>query len=126
MKKILLSLIIALPALAFAQNVGIGTTSPESKLHIKGSADTSQLIIDANSTQSASQPLIRLRDATGNDLLNISSNRASNVFIGYKAGSNDFGYDNTLVGSSAGWLNQSDDNTAIGFNTICKCIRSWQ
>ncbi|CAN5686071.1 hypothetical protein BH10BAC3_BH10BAC3_37570 [soil metagenome] len=54
-------------------NVGIGTNTPAAKLHIKGNANTSQLIIDANATQSNTQPLIRLRDASGADLLDIHS-----------------------------------------------------
>ena len=46
MKKIVVCLFIMLGCLvAKAQNVGIGTTAPESKLHIKGTADGSQLII---------------------------------------------------------------------------------
>lgn len=34
-------------------NVGIGTTGPTARLHIVGSADTQQLIVKANSTQTA-------------------------------------------------------------------------
>ena len=56
-----------------AGNAGIGINTPAAKLHIKGTANTSQLIIDASATQSNIQPLIRLRDASGVDLLHIHS-----------------------------------------------------
>ncbi len=36
---------LGLPKDLFCQNVGIGITTPGGKLHIKGSADTSQLIL---------------------------------------------------------------------------------
>ena len=45
-------------------NVGIGTTSPSSKLHVKGSADDQQLIVQAHSTQTANISEIQLSDGT--------------------------------------------------------------
>ena len=60
MKKVLIScqIILLFTCQLRAQNVGIGITTPLGKLHIKGSVDASQLIIDANATQSNIQPLI--------------------------------------------------------------------
>jgi len=100
-------------------NVGIGTITPASKLHIKGSADVSQLIIDANSTQNNSNPLIKLRNSGGTDLMWIHSDDNQNVFVGLNAGrinnaAGGGGY-NTFIGSGAGYTNTTGgDNTANG------------
>lgn len=104
-----------------AQNVGIGTISPAGKLHIKGSADTSQLTIDGSATQSNVHPLLRLRNAAGMDLLHINSDDNSNTFIGAYAGRSNvvtFGggaTNNTFIGSFAGYSNSNgNNNTANG------------
>ena len=70
----------------YAQNVGIGIATPVGKLHIKGAADVSQLIIEANSTQSNTAPLFKLRNSFGNDLLWMHTDDTSNVFMGLHAG----------------------------------------
>ncbi len=111
-----------------AGNIGIGTTIPKGKLHIKGNADTSQLVIDANSAQSNIHPLIRLRNAAGTDLLHIHSDDASNTFIGLNAGRvNDAahgGQANSFIGSGAGYssttgaANTATGNLALYSNTI--------
>jgi trimeric autotransporter adhesin len=117
--------------------VGIGTVAPESKLHIKGSADTTQLMIDAHSTQSNSNPLIKLRGNFGNDLLWINGDQAYNVMFGILTGKDiTTGSQNTLIGTSAGTsltagtLNSvvgsqalnltttGSDNTAFGFAAL--------
>lgn len=72
--------------IAIAQNVGIGTTSPAAKLHIRGSADTTQLFIEAASIQSNIHPLVKLRNSSGADLLWINADNAANSFIGYNTG----------------------------------------
>jgi hypothetical protein len=41
------------------QNIGVGTTQPQAKMHIKGTADLTQFMIDANSTQFNQHPLKR-------------------------------------------------------------------
>src|SRR5262245_49096019 len=69
-----------------AGRIGIGTTSPVSKLHVKGNANESQFIIDAASPQSNTNPLIKLRNNAGTDLMHIHSDDASNTFIGLNAG----------------------------------------
>ena len=93
-------------ASSYAQNVGIGTITPVSKLHIKGTADTTQLIIDANSTQSNTNPLIKLRNSSGTELIRIHSDDTSNIFFGRNAGrmNNAIGGGafNTFIGSNAG------------------------
>ncbi len=120
MKKLSLILFTICTCLfAQSQNVGIGTTNPAGKLHIKGSADTSQLIIDASSTQSNNHPLIRLRDASGNDLLDIHSDDVTNTFMGLNTGKNNSaatgGTHNTFIGSGAGFSNTTgSSNIAIG------------
>ena len=107
-----------------AQNVGIGTTTPAAKLHIKGSADASQLIIDANATQTNTQPLIRLRDSAGAELMRIHSDNTLNTFIGLNSGrvnaaSGFYGVNNTFIGSGTGYSNTSGyANTAIGTNAL--------
>ena len=102
-----------------AQNVGIGTSTPEAKLHIKGSSDISQLIIDGNPIQTNIQPLIRLRNGAGADLLHIHADTEFNVFIGINAGRvNDApggGLFNTLIGSNSGYFNTTGArNTSLG------------
>src|ERR1039457_4313089 len=103
---LLLCFFVLLAPPLHAQNVGIGTTTPAAKLHIVGSADTSQLIIDGNSTQSNSNPLIKLRNSSGSDLMWIHSDLASNTFIGLNTGAvNNGGNFNTFIGSGVGSYN---------------------
>ncbi len=124
MKKIfILSIIIINYLIANSQNVGIGTTTPASKLHIKGSADISQLIIDANATQSNTNPLIRLRNSSGGDLLHIHSDNSSNIFIGVNAGrvnnAAGSGTYNTFMGSLAGYTNNTgSENVSNGYASL--------
>lgn len=104
----------------YSQNVGIGIISPEAKLHIKGGANVSQLIIDANGSQSNTNPFIKLRSSDGIDLMWIHSDSPLNTFIGHYAGHDNnpdgiFGFFNTFVGSSAGTSNTFGNyNTAAG------------
>ena len=130
MKKIiLLSYFIAwISYFSYSQNVGIGTATPAARLHIKGAADTSQLVIDANSIQSNTRPLIKLRTSTGTELLRIHSDDTSNLFIGLNAGrvnsaTPSGGTYNTFVGGSAGRsnttgiYNTATGESALAFNT---------
>jgi hypothetical protein len=118
-KNILMISFIAISSTMAAQNVGIGITTPSGKLHIKGSADTTQFIIDANSTQSNTRPLIKLRNSAGADLMWIHSDDGTNTFAGLNAGrvnnASGGGVFNTFIGSNAGYSNTSGGyNTAIG------------
>ena len=141
MKSFLLLLLSTITCqFLIAQNVGINTTTPLGKLHIKGSADTSQLVIDANSTQTNLRPLIRLRKSDGNDLLWIHSDNNSNSFLGLGGGrvnnasggaifntfiggsagfSNTLGYGNTAIGTASLYSNSTaSENTAVGTRAL--------
>jgi hypothetical protein len=113
--SLLLILLFALSDL-HAQNVGIGTTAPIAKLHIKGTQDSSQMIIDAYTHQSNTHPLIRLRDAAGHDLMAIHADDSTNIFMGVGAGSanNGLGKNNTFIGWQSGQASTGDQNTALG------------
>lgn len=134
---VLLFFILSNISIAHTQNVGIGTTTPAGKVHIKGSHDTTQLVIDANATQSNTQPLIRLRNAVGDDIMHIHADKQSNLFIGVDAGKlNTYGRYNNFVGLFSGSSNISgsyniangayslyknstgESNTAMGDNTL--------
>jgi hypothetical protein len=110
---------------SFSQNIGIGTATPTAKLHIKGSADTSQLVIDANSTQSNTRPLIKLRNSSGADLMWIHSDNIYNTFIGLNAGRVNnpgglgVGTYNSFIGRDAGYSNTTGSyNTANGASAL--------
>ncbi|HEV8081938.1 MAG TPA: tail fiber domain-containing protein [Chitinophagaceae bacterium] len=127
MKKIfILLLVISNYFIAQSQNVGIGTLTPAGKLHIKGSSDTSQLTIDASSTQSNKHPLIRFRNAAGTDIMHINTDDSSNVFIGLNAGRSNtsvsstlLGRYNTFIGSYAGYSNTTGGaNIANGIQAL--------
>ena len=108
------------------QNTGIGIAAPAAKLHIKGSSNSTQLMVDAYSGQANSNPLILLRSSSGKSLVWIHSDHESNVFIGLNAGRvNDTssgvakGRLNTFIGSSAGNSNTSGNaNTANGYQSL--------
>src|SRR5258705_4409370 len=107
----------------FSQNVGIGTPTPASKLHVKGNADVSQLIIDANSTQTNANPLIKLRTSAVTELLRIHTDNSLNTFIGALTGiSNDLTQGaiyNAFIGSQAGYSNTAGAlNTANGYRAL--------
>ena len=106
-----------------SQNVGIGLLNPAGKVHIQGTANASQLIIDAYSTQTNLNPLIKLRKSTGDVLMWIHSDDTSNVFVGLKAGRANVigpqGVNNTFMGSRAGCSNTNGrDNTVVGTNAF--------
>src|SRR5438093_9211875 len=105
-----LTVVLVLPGtISISQNVGIGITAPQGKLHIKGNADTSQLVIDANGTQSNTHPLIRLRNAAGVDLIHINSDNTDNTFVGLNAGrvnnAAGGGLYNAFIGTRSGYSN---------------------
>ena len=109
--------------ITFSQNVGINMQTPLGKLHVKGSSNVSQLIIDANATQSNSNPLIRLRKSEGSNLMSIHADDSTNCFVGLKAGiSNNaaaMALNNTFIGNQAGFLNSTGhDNTAVGSQAL--------
>ncbi len=101
-------------------NIGVNTNVPTGKVHIKGNADAAQLVIDANTTQSNTQPLIRLRNSSGVDLMHIHSDNSTNTFVGLHTGKlNNGGTYNSFLGSDAGASNTTgNDNTACGWGAL--------
>lgn len=78
--------------------VGIGISKPVGKLQIKATSDTTALVIQAFSTQSPRQPLLRLIKANGDSLLSIQSFN-DNIWLGKYIGStNANGYKNIYLG----------------------------
>ena len=127
-------------------DIGIGNTAPASRLHITGKANTPQVIIQANSTQTNSNPLLQLRKSDGTILSAFHSDHISNVFMGYNAGSanvvgagtngqnnlfagavagksNTSGYKNIFAGDSAGYSNMTGTcNVAVGSSSLYSAI----
>ena len=105
-----------------ANNIGVATATPVGKFQIKGTADSTQLIIDAYSAQTNSHPLIKLRNSIGTDLMWIHSDDTTNTFIGLSAGGVNVsgnGRWNTFIGSRTGYSNTTgSNNTAIGMKAL--------
>jgi len=72
-------------------NIGIGNTNPGAKLHIKGSTDDQQLIVQANATQTAN--LQEWQNSSGTKLVNITPEGAINI----GGGSNPLSYSGLKV-----------------------------
>lgn len=107
---------------AAQQNVGIGSSSPEAKLHIIGSENISQLIIQSNGPQSNTNPLLKLR-RFDSDILWLHADNSSNIFIGVNAGrvnnTSLDAYNNTFIGSDAGFSNtEGSRNTCVGSGSL--------
>jgi hypothetical protein len=105
----------------YTGNVGLNTLNPSSKLHVKGSQDNNQLIVQGFTTQTT--PLVLLQNSAGTELMRIHSDDPSNLFIGQEAGSGNNavggGINNTFLGQSVGWLNTTGtNNTVIGQNSL--------
>ncbi|MFC1683359.1 hypothetical protein ACFL0G_04050 [Candidatus Zixiibacteriota bacterium] len=93
-------------------NVGIGTTSPGSKLDVSGDVNTDSLYkIDGSSVLSVSS--IKRNTLVGIDA---GANNTENygTFVGYNAGYNNEGTTCTFVGTEAGYSNQGEGNTFVG------------
>jgi hypothetical protein len=90
-------------------NVGIGTSSPEEKLHIVGST----IIEEGRLTFKGTGSSIYIGDEAG---INSSTNDRINTFIGFGAGKNNtIGFSNVYIGSNSGNENEEgDSNVAIG------------
>jgi hypothetical protein len=114
-------------------SVGIGTETPNAKLHIVSGSDNTPLIIQADANQSNNKPLIKLYDGAGNDLMWINSDHETNVFMGNNAGSsnaasatlapyNNPPYDglfNVFIGKDAGQDNVSGwSTTGVGYQSL--------
>jgi len=99
-----------------------GMKNPGAPLHIKGTGDTHQFIIQANSTQT--EPLIQVFDSwgpdSGTELFRLHTNHYTSIFLGSEAGTSqtgNYGY-NTFLGSEAGYSSTSSQfNTLVGYGT---------
>src|SRR5690242_7718972 len=108
------------PALTFSQNVGVGTAAPQARLHVKGTYNLSELIIDADTNQTNLNPMIRLRKSDGTDLVWMHSNRVDNFFLGVNSGiSMTAGIYNTAIGMNVLKSSTTGDyNTGLGTNVL--------
>ncbi len=117
-----ISTFVLLYATTFAQNVGIGLINPSAKLHIKGSANASQLIIEGSNTQSNANPLLKIRNFLGKDLIWISADDTTNIFLGRNSGRYNVstsGKGNSFFGNESGSSNTNGySNTATGFQSL--------
>lgn len=93
-------------------NVGIGTTNPQEKLHVVGSARIQAGRLDFRGTGNS---VFVGQSAGSND--DFSNNE--NVYVGYNAGAvNITGIHNTAVGAGALESSTSSSNTAIGWDAM--------
>ena len=60
-------------------NVGIGTTSPLGRLHINGTADDQQLIVQAHSTQTAN--VMEIQDSSGTATVKVTGGSVENTLV---------------------------------------------
>jgi len=99
-------------------DIGIGTTAPASKLHVVGNSDQPQLIVQANSTQSNTSPLLQLRNSGGTEILRLHTDGYTNLFVGNMAGTNNTTANGTFVGAYAGYNNTTGgSNSFYGFQS---------
>jgi len=100
---------------------GIGTSTPQAALDVKGTADISQFIVRANSAQSNSNPIIRVLTNTGSELFRLHSDDSTNLFLGASAGAVNTasGTRDIFIGGNVGSSNISGvRNTAIGYGSF--------
>jgi len=94
----------------YAVNLGIGTASPEQRLHVVGESKIVGTLDLAESIDSTSLIIGRKAGVHGD----FSSVR-NNTFTGYRAGMNNvIGEDNTYYGSNTGVTNTDDNNSFFG------------
>ncbi|MFZ2300168.1 MAG: hypothetical protein WAW00_03475, partial [Candidatus Moraniibacteriota bacterium] len=106
-------------------SVGIGTATPTAKLNVKGTADATQVIVQANATQANTNPLLVLANSSGTPLTALHSDNATNSFIGINAGRSnavgggEAGQYNLFIGPNSGYSNAGgSSNTAIGTDAL--------
>ncbi len=129
MKKILLSLLIALPAIVFAQNVGIGTTAPSAKLEVHNPLN-SIIKISSNSYNDTARLVLSNRDnsGAGTDFI-LTAPREQGLLISTRSDLPNNNSDSLFVLQTTGRLGLGIKNPAAkldvdggariaGFNTI--------
>ena len=99
---------------------GFGTTTPDALMHIYGSSDAPQVVVQANSTQDLSNPLIQFRNSNGTVIGGITTNATTNIFAGLSAGESvSSGDNNSFFGSESGmFVTTGDENTAVGSQAL--------
>jgi hypothetical protein len=114
-------------------SVGIGTNTPEAKLHINSRSANTSLLIEGNSMQSNDKPVILVQDNTGTEFFLIHADSPNNLFIGKSAGVNNDvttasvfeGERNTFIGSQTGYNNTTgSSNTALGYQSLMSSTTS--
>lgn len=88
-----------------------------------GAQNESKLVIDASNGQTNNNPLIRLRNFNGIDLMWIHSDYPTNTFVGSDTGTknniNSGATSNTFIGAQVGNNNTSgSDNTGMGYGAM--------
>ena len=86
---------------------------------VGGAADTAQLVVKINASQTASNPAIKVVDSAGDELFRVTSDHSTNLFIGNQAGysNNAAGgaTQNVFIGDRAGYSNTTGyNNFALG------------
>lgn len=98
---------------------GVNATTSSAQFFIKGNKDIPQLVINANSTQSTSSPIILVRDSSNSELFRISASNNNNFFAGLNAGAFANGNYVTAVGSGAAATAKNVNNiTALGYQSL--------
>lgn len=105
--------------------IGLSTTSAQGKLHIKGTSDQTQLLVQANGFQTNSNPLILAMTSSDQELFRLHSDHQPNLFIGRRAGMSNqvmptvSGEFNTFIGSLSGEDNVvGNNNSAVGYESL--------
>jgi len=102
-------------------NLGVGmagATGPIARLHVMGGAPTDPVqILQAASGQTG--PLMVAQKDDGAELVRLDAEATSNIYLGFEAGKDAGGYNNTGVGADTLKANTNGhDNTALGFEAL--------
>lgn len=92
--------------------LGHPSAMTSSRLLVVGGFDVPQVIIQANSTQSNSNPLLKFIKSDGTDLFWIHSDDETNLFVGKNSG-----LSNVFVAGVSGFDNSGFGLEVLGFNT---------
>ncbi len=104
----------------FATGLSTAQLTANGQSILGGGSDQAQLIIKANASQSASNPLIVLKDSSNGELARISADANANFFAGGSAGAGiTTGDSNTGIGTGTlSGLTSGGGNVGIGTSTL--------